>query len=92
MLCVGEIIEARHLPSSIRPHLKNEFAQDNEPTTIKQMEIILITQALRRSKGNIGLFDTWVEQWLEKYPAKVNQEKPVFFFPSPKIGFDNSEP
>ncbi len=52
VLCEGEIIEAKHLPSSVRPDLKAETAQDSEPTTIKQMEIILITQALRRNKGN----------------------------------------
>jgi len=52
VLCEGEIIEAKHLPSSVRPALKAESAQDSEPATIKQMEIILITQALRRNKGN----------------------------------------
>jgi PAS domain S-box-containing protein len=52
VLCEGEIIEAKHLPLSVRPDLKNESAQDSEPATIQQMEIILITQALRRNKGN----------------------------------------
>jgi len=52
VLCEGEIIEAKHLPSSVSPALKSESAQDSEPTTVKQMEIILITQALRRNKGN----------------------------------------
>ena len=52
VLCEGEIIEVKHLPSSVRPALKAESAQDSEPATIKQMEIILITQALRRNKGN----------------------------------------
>jgi len=52
VLCEGEIIEAKYLPSSVRPALKTESAQDNEPATIKQMEIILITQALRRNNGN----------------------------------------
>jgi len=52
VLCVGEIIEAKHLPSSVRPALKVESPQTSEPATIKQMEIILITQALRRNKGN----------------------------------------
>ena len=51
-LCECEIIEAKHLPSSVRPALKKENAQDSEAATIKQMEIILITQALRRNKGN----------------------------------------
>ncbi|MBN2456147.1 MAG: sigma 54-interacting transcriptional regulator [Sedimentisphaerales bacterium] len=52
VLCPGEIIEAKHLPLSVRPALKSESTEDSEPTTIKQMEIILITQALRRNKGN----------------------------------------
>jgi PAS domain S-box-containing protein len=52
VLCQGEIIEAQHLPSSVQPTLKTESSQDSEPATIKQMEIILIKQALRRNKGN----------------------------------------
>jgi PAS domain S-box-containing protein len=52
VLCEGEIIEAKYLPSSIRPALKNENAKNSKSATIKQMEIILITQALRQNKGN----------------------------------------
>jgi len=52
VLCEGEIIEAKYLPSSVRPALKTKSTQDSEPATIKQMEIILITQALRRNNGN----------------------------------------
>ena len=52
VLCEGEIIEARHLPASVCPALKTDKIEGREPTTIKQMEIILITQALRRNKGN----------------------------------------
>jgi len=52
VLCEGEVIEVKHLPSSIRPSLKSESTKDGEPTTIKQMEIILIKQALKRNKGN----------------------------------------
>ena len=52
VLCEGEIIEAKYLPSSVRPALEKENAQDSKPATIKQMEIILITQALRRNNGN----------------------------------------
>ena len=52
VLCEGEIIEAKHLPPSARPALKKENAKNSEPATIKQMEIILITQALRRNNGN----------------------------------------
>ena len=52
VLCDGEIIEAKHLPLSIRPVSKTVNASSNQPATIKQMEIVLITQALRRNKGN----------------------------------------
>jgi len=52
VLCEGEIIEVRHLPASVRPALKTDKMQSSQPATIKQMEIILITQALRRNKGN----------------------------------------
>jgi len=52
VLCEGEIIEAKHLPASIRPSSKMDKTKVGEPATIKQMEIILITQALRRNKGN----------------------------------------
>jgi len=52
VLCEGEIIETKHLPASVCPTLKADRIEGQEPTTIKQMEIILITQALRRNKGN----------------------------------------
>ena len=52
VLCEGEIIEAKHLPASFRPDLKTDKIESSQPATIKQMEIILITQALRRNKGN----------------------------------------
>jgi PAS domain S-box-containing protein len=52
VLCDGEIIEARHLPSSVRPSLKTDRAGSVQPATIKQNEIILITQVLQRNKGN----------------------------------------
>ena len=52
VLCEGEIIEAKHLPSSVRSASKLEAIKGNEPASIKQMEIILIIQALRRNKGN----------------------------------------
>ncbi len=52
VLCEGEIIEAKHLPVSVRPALKADKSEDSEPATIKQMEIILITQALQRNNGN----------------------------------------
>jgi len=52
VLCEGEIIEAKHLPISIRPGSKLDETKESPPATIRQMEIILITQALRRNKGN----------------------------------------
>jgi len=52
VLCEGEIIEAKHLPGSLRPSSKLDKTKVSTPATIKQMEIILITQALRRNKGN----------------------------------------
>jgi len=52
VLCEGEIIEAKHLPTSIRPSSKPAETKAGEPATINQMEIILITQALRRNNGN----------------------------------------
>ncbi len=52
VLCEGEIIEAKHLPMSIHPSSKMDKTKESPPATIKQMEIILITQALRRNKGN----------------------------------------
>ncbi len=52
VLCDGEIIEAKHLPLSVRPVSKRDKTTSTQPATIKQMEIVLITQALRRNKGN----------------------------------------
>ncbi len=52
VLCTGEIIEAKHLPVSLRPAVETKDQQQYEPTTIKQMEIILITQSLRRNDNN----------------------------------------
>jgi PAS domain S-box-containing protein len=52
VLCQSEIIEAKHLPASIHPGSKPDETKAGEPATIKQMEIILITQALRRNNGN----------------------------------------
>jgi len=52
VLCEGEIIETKHLPASFHPDLKRDKIESSQPATIKQIEIILITQALRRNKGN----------------------------------------
>jgi len=52
VLCDGEIIEAKHLPDSVRPRSKLGEIEGNKPATMKQMEIVLITESLRRNKGN----------------------------------------
>ncbi len=52
VLCEGEIIEAKYLPVSIRPSSELDKTKESPPATIKQMEIILIIQALRRNEGN----------------------------------------
>ncbi len=52
VLCTGEIIEAKHLPMSLRPALETKDPLQTGPATIKQMEIILITQSLRRNNNN----------------------------------------
>ena len=52
VLCDGEIIELKHLPSTVHPTSKTESNQHDAPISIKQMEIVLIKEALRRNKGN----------------------------------------
>jgi len=52
VLCEGEIIEERHLPASVCPPLPSGEVRVNEATTLQQMEIAFITQALSRNKGN----------------------------------------
>ncbi len=51
VLCQGEIIEAKHLPVSIRQDAKPDILGNNT-ATIKQMEKALIVQALQRNKMN----------------------------------------
>jgi len=52
VLCQGEIIEKKHLPASVCPTLSVDKVKTGEITTLKQMEILLIIEALRRNKGN----------------------------------------
>ena len=52
VLCESEIIEVRHLPASFRPTLPSGEVRLGEATTLQQMEIAFITQALRRNTGN----------------------------------------
>ena len=52
VLCQGEIIEKKHLPGSVCPSSDVDKVKTGEITTLKQMEILLIIEALRRNKGN----------------------------------------
>ncbi len=52
VLCQGEIIEKQYLPASVRPTSSVDRAKTGEVTTLKQMETLLIIEALRRNKGN----------------------------------------
>ncbi len=52
VLCQGEVIETKHLPASVCPGARMDGGTATGVKTIKQMEIFLIIEALRRSKGN----------------------------------------
>jgi PAS domain S-box-containing protein len=52
VLCQGEIIEAKHLPESVRPLAAVDRPAGERAKTLKQMESILIIEALRQNKGN----------------------------------------
>jgi len=52
VLCQGEVIEKKHLPASVCPGSNVDKIKINEITTLKQMEQLLIIEALRRNKGN----------------------------------------
>lgn len=52
VLCRGEIIEKEHLPASIRPAADLGQPSTGGSTTLKQMETLMIVEALRRNKGN----------------------------------------
>lgn len=52
VLCDGEVIEKKHLPQSVVPLSGTEEVQPGAITTLKQMEILLIIEALKRNKGN----------------------------------------
>jgi PAS domain S-box-containing protein len=52
VLCQGEVIEKKHLPASVCPSSSMDKIMTSEITTLKQMEQLLITEALRRNKGN----------------------------------------
>jgi len=52
VLCQGEIIERKHLPPSVCPLEGVDQAITGQTKTLKQMESILIIEALRRNRGN----------------------------------------
>jgi PAS domain S-box-containing protein len=52
VLCQGEVIEKKHLPASVCPTPGVNKVKTGEITTLKQMEILFIIEALRRNKGN----------------------------------------
>lgn len=52
VLCQGEIIEGKHLPASVRPLEDVDQGTTGQAKTLRQMESILIIEALRRNKGN----------------------------------------
>ena len=52
VLCQGEVIETKHLPASICPSSSIDHIGAGGIKTLKQMEILLIIEALRRNKGN----------------------------------------
>ena len=52
VLCQGEVIEKKHLPVSVCPSSNVDKRKASETRTLKQMEQLLIVEALRRNKGN----------------------------------------
>lgn len=52
VLCDGQVIEIKHLPSSVCGVRQFSIQQQNQTTSIEQMEIALIKQALSANKGN----------------------------------------
>jgi PAS domain S-box-containing protein len=52
VLCRGGMIELRHLPPELRPRGSHAAGEVGAPTTLKSMERLLITEALRRHHGN----------------------------------------
>ena len=52
VLCQGEIIERKHLPASVCSGSPADKIKSSGATTMRQMELVLITEALRRNKGN----------------------------------------
>jgi PAS domain S-box-containing protein len=52
VLCQGEVIEKKHLPASVCSSSSIDKLKTGRITTLKQMEILFIIEALKRNKGN----------------------------------------
>jgi len=52
VLCQGEIIEQKHLPTSVCPSPDVDQEMTGGVKTLKQMEAVFIIQTLRRNNGN----------------------------------------
>ena len=52
ILCHGDVIEAKHLPSSIQKDDKDKGSDIGDFRSLKQMEALMIERALRRNGGN----------------------------------------
>jgi transcriptional regulator with PAS, ATPase and Fis domain len=52
VLCKGSVIETKHLPASICKTVSGKSADIGKFRTIRQMEMIMIEQALRRNNGS----------------------------------------
>lgn len=52
VLCQGNVIEAQHLPSSMKKSITGGESDIRTFRTLRQMEALMIERALRRNKGN----------------------------------------
>lgn len=52
VLCSSGMIEKKHLPEAFRTSVSADLPKSGGPTSLKQMEKILIADALRRNNGN----------------------------------------
>jgi DNA-binding NtrC family response regulator len=52
VLCQGSLIEPSHLPTSLRGDTGTAMARSGGPRTLKALEVLHITDAVRRHGGN----------------------------------------
>jgi len=78
VLCQGEIIQREHLPVSVCPLIGVNQTTTGGVKTLKQVEVILIIEALRRSKGNqtaasqeLGIDKSTLYRKLKAYDIKA---------------------